>query len=81
MFFVTWIQYYAALHAIPVIKVAPYFTSQNCSICGTLVKKSLSVRTHICPTCRLVIDRDHNAARNILAKALSTVGYTATAAS
>jgi Putative transposase DNA-binding domain len=28
--------------------------------------KSLSVRTHICPRCGLVLDRDANAARNIL---------------
>ncbi|WP_235932755.1 RNA-guided endonuclease InsQ/TnpB family protein, partial [Dictyobacter arantiisoli] len=76
--FLTWVQYYASLHAIPVIKVVPHFTSQNCSGCGTLVKKSLSVRTHICPACGLIMDRDHNAARNILAKALSTVGQTAT---
>ena len=78
--FLAWVNYYAALHAIPAIKVAPQYTSQNCSGCGTLVKKSLSVRTHICPECGLVMDRDENAARNILAKSLSTVGHTATGA-
>lgn len=76
--FLAWVNYYGALHAIPVIKVAPHFTSQNCSGCGTLVKKSLSVRTHICPACGLVMDRDHNAAVNILAKALSTAGHAGT---
>jgi putative transposase len=76
--FLAWVNYYAALHAIPAIKVAPHYTSQNCSGCGTLVKKALSMRTHICPNCGLVMDRDENAARNILAKALSTVGHTAT---
>ncbi|GCE09334.1 RNA-guided endonuclease InsQ/TnpB family protein [Dictyobacter aurantiacus] len=85
--FLAWVQYYGALHTIPVIKVAPHFTSQNCSGCGTLVKKSLSVRTHVCPKCGLLIDRDENAARNILAKALAereqreqdrTVGHTGT---
>jgi putative transposase len=76
--FLSWVNYYGALHSIPVIKVAPHFTSQNCSGCGTLVKKTLSVRTHICPSCGLVMDRDHNAAKNILAKALSTVGQTGT---
>jgi putative transposase len=77
--FLSWVKYYGMLHAIPVIAVAPHFTSQNCSACGTLVKKSLSVRTHICPGCGMVLDRDHNAARNILAKALNrTVGHTAT---
>lgn len=64
-----WLTYYAALHVIPVIAVPPHFTSQNCSACGTLVKKSLSVRTHVCHGCGVVLDRDENAALNILAKA------------
>lgn len=76
--FLSWVQYYGALHMIPVLKVAPHYTSQNCSGCGTLVKKSLSVRTHVCAACGLVMDRDENAARNILQKALSTVGHTGT---
>ncbi|GCE07299.1 RNA-guided endonuclease InsQ/TnpB family protein [Dictyobacter aurantiacus] len=68
--FLTWVSYYGMLHAIPIIKVAPRFTSQHCSLCKTLVKKSLSVRTHICPRCGLVMDLDENAARNILKKAI-----------
>lgn len=48
------------------IQVNPRYTSQTCSGCGELVAKSLSVRTHICPYCNLVIDRDENAAKNIL---------------
>ncbi len=68
------------LHTLPVIAVAPQWTSQECSGCGTIVKKSLSVRTHICTRCGVVLDRDHNAALNILAKALErTVGHTGTA--
>ena len=77
--FLTWVNAYGALHAIPVVKVAPHFTSQNCSGCGKLVKKSLSVRTHICPGCDLIMDRDENAAKNILMKAQNgTVGQTGT---
>ncbi|GHO70859.1 transposase [Ktedonobacter sp. SOSP1-52] len=76
--FLTWMNYYAALHHIPVIAVPPHYTSQNCSACGTLIKKSLSVRTHTCTGCGVVLDRDHNAAMNILQKALSTVGHTGT---
>ncbi|GCE09014.1 RNA-guided endonuclease InsQ/TnpB family protein [Dictyobacter aurantiacus] len=76
--FLQWVNYYGSLHAIPIMKVAPHFTSQDCSGCSTLVKKSLSVRTHICPGCGLVLDRDHNAARNILEKALSTEGHSGT---
>ncbi|MCG8352391.1 MAG: transposase [Chloroflexales bacterium] len=44
----------------------PRFTTQQCSSCGELVQKSLSVRTHSCPSCGYVADRDHNAAINIL---------------
>ncbi len=64
--FLQWVNYYGAVHGIPVIAVPPQFTTQDCSACGTRVKKSLSVRTHICPTCGLVLDRDENAAVNIL---------------
>ncbi len=45
--------------------VPPPYTSQDCSGCGERVPKSLSVRTHICTSCGLVLDRDENAARNI----------------
>jgi putative transposase len=49
-----------------VIRVSPRFTSQKCHQCGEIVRKSLSVRTHVCPFCGYVADRDVNAARNIL---------------
>jgi putative transposase len=45
--------------------VNPAYTSQDCSDCGARVPKSLSVRTHVCPSCGLILDRDENAARNI----------------
>jgi putative transposase len=77
-----WVNYYGALHGIPVRAVAPQFTSQACSDCGTIVKKSLSVRTHNCTRCGVVLDRDHNAALNILAKALiGTLGHRETSGS
>jgi putative transposase len=76
--FLTWVKAYGGMHDLPVIAVAPHFTSQACSGCGTKVKKSLSVRTHLCPSCGLVMDRDENAARNILQKAVRTVGHTGT---
>jgi putative transposase len=72
--FRTWLTYYGQVHGIPVIAVEPAFTSQECSACGTRVKKSLSVRTHICSGCGLVLDRDHNAALNILQKAVDRTG-------
>jgi putative transposase len=69
--FLQWVKRYGALHKIAVIAVPPHYTSQKCSECGTIVKKSLSIRTHICTKCGVVLDRDHNAALNILHKALS----------
>jgi putative transposase len=46
--------------------VNPAYTSQDCSGCGERIQKSLSVRTHVCTSCGLVMDRDENAALNIL---------------
>ena len=46
--------------------VNPHNTSQICSRCGCLVKKPLSERIHSCPHCGLVLDRDLNAAINVL---------------
>ncbi len=74
--FISWVKAYGLMHDVPIIAVAPQFTSQECSACGAMVKKSLSVRTHICTSCGVVLDRDHNAALNILAKALAcTLGH------
>jgi putative transposase len=53
-----------------VILVEPRGTSQECSGCGRVVEKALSERTHSCPHCGLELDRDVNAARNILARGL-----------
>ncbi len=52
-----------------VIRVNPRFTSQKCYTCGEIVQKSLSVRTHVCPFCGSIADRDVNAAQNILKRA------------
>jgi IS605 OrfB family transposase len=74
--FLQWLRYYGQIAAVPVIAVPPAYTSQDCSgtlpdgtRCQTRVMKALSVRTHICPRCGLVLDRDENAACNILAAA------------
>lgn len=47
----------------------PKGTSQECSGCSEVVSKGLAVRTHICPSCGLVIDRDVNAGLNLLKRA------------
>jgi putative transposase len=53
--------------------VSAAYTTQDCSnvladgtLCGERVRKSLSVRTHVCPCCGYILDRDENAAKNIL---------------
>jgi putative transposase len=73
-----WVEYFGKVYGKVTVAVPPYYTSQNCSACGTLVKKALSVRTHQCSHCGTVLDRDHNAALNILAIGLSRVGHTQT---
>ncbi|EFH84737.1 RNA-guided endonuclease InsQ/TnpB family protein [Ktedonobacter racemifer] len=49
---------------VQVVKVDPRMTSQICSECGTVVKKTLEERWHSCE-CGCELDRDHNAAINI----------------
>ncbi|HEU4782123.1 MAG TPA: transposase [Ktedonobacterales bacterium] len=63
--FRTLLEYKAACAGKRVVAVEPAYTSQDCSGCGERVSKSLSVRTHICPSCGFIADRDHNAALNI----------------
>ncbi|NJM87151.1 MAG: IS200/IS605 family element transposase accessory protein TnpB [Hydrococcus sp. RU_2_2] len=71
--FVEWLEYFAKIYNVPIRAVAPHYTSQNCSGCNSVVKKSLSTRTHQC-SCGVSLHRDWNAAKNILAKGLSTDG-------
>jgi putative transposase len=80
--FTDWLDYYAKVFDTWAIAVAPHYTSQDCSVCGTRVQKSLSTRTHKCPECGTLMHRDHNAAKQILAKGIkSTVGHTESKAS
>jgi putative transposase len=72
-----WLEYFGVKFGKITVAVNPAYTSQECSKCGAMVKKSLSMRTHVCQ-CGFVLDRDWNAAINILKIALSTVGHTGT---
>ncbi len=73
--FRVWLEYFGKVFGKITIAVIPNGTSQECSQCGTVVKKGLSTRTHICQ-CGCVLNRDHNAALNILSRGLATVGHT-----
>ncbi|MHC5594402.1 MAG: RNA-guided endonuclease InsQ/TnpB family protein [Nostoc sp.] len=75
--FRVWIEYFAKVFKRVTVAVNPQYTSQECSSCGVVGKITLSTRTHICK-CGCVMDRDENAARNILSRGLGTVGHTGT---
>lgn len=64
--FLGFLAYKAEKAGVHFVRVDPRRTSQKCSGCGELVPKSLAVRTHSRAHCGLVIDRDWNAALNIL---------------
>ncbi len=72
-----WLEYFGRKMGRVTVAVNPAYTSQKCSNCGAVVKKSLSTRTHVC-ACGCRLDRDENAAINILNRALGTVGHTGT---
>jgi len=76
-----WLEDFGKVFQVPAVFVVPNYTSQDCCNCGVVVKKTLSTRTHRCTSCDHVQDRYHNAAINILKKALqqlskNTVGQT-----
>ena len=75
--FRVWLEYFGKVFKRITIAVNPSYTSQECSSCGVIVKKSLSTRTHVCQ-CGCKLDRDHNAGINILTCGLGTVGHTGT---
>ena len=67
--FLSMLRYKAERAGVRVLEVNPRKTSQICSRCEQVVHKTLKDRIHSCPACGLVIDRDLNAARNILHRA------------
>ena len=75
--FRVWVEYLGKVFKRVTVAVNPQYSSQECSRCGEIVKKTLSTRTHVC-SCGCVMDRDENAARIILSRGLGTVGHTGT---
>ena len=70
-----WLEYFGQKLGRKVIAVPPHFTSQECSKCGARVQKTLSTRTHSCPHCGYVGQRDVNAAQVILSRANARGGH------
>jgi putative transposase len=67
--FISMLRYKAERAGARLVEVDPRNTTQDCSGCGMKVPKGLGDRQHKCPRCGLSIDRDLNAARNILNRA------------
>ena len=67
--FFEWLKYYGQVFGKIVIAVPPQYSSQECSSCHRIVKKALSQRTHVCE-CGLILDRDQNSGRILLARGL-----------
>ena len=67
--FLNFLAYKAENAGCRVEKVLARCTSINCSGCGERVDKTLADRIHACPFCGLILNRDHNAAINILNRA------------
>jgi len=71
--FVQFTVYKAANAGRGVALVNPRGTTQMCSRCHAIVPKGIEVRIHDCPHCGLKLNRDHNAALNILARGLASI--------
>ena len=72
--FATFVSYKAAWAGRAYVAVNPAYTSQDCSGCGHRQKKTLAERIHVCSCCGVTLDRDHNAALNILRLGLQSLG-------
>ncbi len=72
--FAMFLAYKAAYAGRQFVAVNPAYTSQDCSTCGHRHKKALAERVHSCGCCGLTLDRDHNAALNILRLGLQSLG-------
>ena len=72
--FLNFLEYKAECADKRVVKINPAYTSQTCSECGTRQKLKLSDRMYHCSCCGLSLDRDHNAALNILTLGMQGLG-------
>lgn len=64
--FASMMKYKAEWAGKEVVFVNPSNTSKTCSNCGYIQNMPLGKRVYDCPKCNLVLDRDYNAAINIL---------------
>lgn len=71
---VTFVEYKAAAKGCAVVKVDPSYSTQECCYCSTLNNVSLKIRRFVCCGCGFTLQRDVNAARVVLKRALVKVG-------
>jgi putative transposase len=73
--FAAHLTYKAAWAGKTLVAVNPAYTSQDCSHCGHRERKPLAQRVHQCACCGVILDRDHNAALNILRLGRQSLGF------
>ena len=77
--FLSYLAYKAESAGRRFVQVNPAYTTQTCSCCGARKKMPQNVRTYRCPVCGLEMNRDLNAAKNILRAGLCSLGGAAPA--
>ena len=70
------LEYKADWYGREFVRVGAFFpSSKTCSSCGHVQDMPLGKRTYACPECGMAMDRDVNAAVNILAEGLRLIGW------
>lgn len=72
--FITILEHHGEKNACHVVQVNPRGTTKECASCGVETRKPLWIREHSCPTCGFELDRDWNAALNVLNRGLDKLG-------
>ena len=72
--FLSLLEYKCEREGAHFVAVNPRGTTKECAACGTSTDKPLWVPEHSCPSCGFELDRDANAAWNILSRGLDSVG-------
>ena len=72
--FTTMLAYNCNREGTHVVEVEPAGTTKECASCGVGSDRPLWVREHSCPACGFEMDRDANAALNILSRGFEKLG-------
>jgi putative transposase len=72
--FTTLLEYKCDREGTHFVEVDPADTTKECASCGVATDKPLWVREHSCPACGFEMDRDANAALNILSRGFEQLG-------